>query len=116
MKSPEAVSGLSLARQRRIERRLPSGRGAGRARIEVESWDGVDRDVFDRLRAMRLRIARARGVPPYVIFHDSTLRDLARLRPRTVGDLAGIRGMGDRKIETLGEAVLETIQSGNESV
>jgi len=112
MKDPEAVSGLSLARQRRIERRSPSGRDAGRARIEVESWDGVDRDVFDRLRAMRLRIARARGVPPYVIFHDSTLRELARLRPRTVGDLAGIRGMGDRKIETLGAEVLQTLQEG----
>jgi ATP-dependent DNA helicase RecQ len=64
---------------------------------------------------MRLRIARARGVPPYVIFHDSTLRELARARPQTLRDLAGIRGMGDRKIETLGAAVLETITGGTPS-
>ena len=46
--------------------------------IEAESWQDVDRDLFERLRAVRLEIARARGVPPYVIFHDTTLRDMAR--------------------------------------
>jgi ATP-dependent DNA helicase RecQ len=61
MKDPAAVSDLSLARQRRVEKRSSFSRG-GRSRIEVESWDGVDRDLFDRLRSMRLRIARARGV------------------------------------------------------
>jgi ATP-dependent DNA helicase RecQ len=113
MKNPAAATDLSLARQRRVERRSSFGRGKGQARIEVESWDGVDRVLFDRLRSMRLRIARARGVPPYVIFHDSTLRELARARPRTLRDLTGIRGMGDRKIETLGNEVLQTIRSGD---
>jgi ATP-dependent DNA helicase RecQ len=107
LKNAHAAPGLSLARQRRIDRRTLSGRG--RARIEIESWDGVDRGVFERLRALRLRLARARGVPPYVIFHDTTLRELARLKPRTLPDLAGIRGMGDRKIETFGREVLETL-------
>jgi len=109
MKDAAAVPGLSLARQRRIERRPLAGRGGGRARIEIESWEGVDRGVFDRLRALRLRLARARSVPPYVIFHDTTLRELARVRPQTLHDLAGIRGMGDRKIETFGREVLETL-------
>jgi ATP-dependent DNA helicase RecQ len=107
LKNANAAPGLSLARQRRIDRRTLSGRG--RARIEIESWDGVDRGVFERLRALRLRLARTRGVPPYVIFHDTTLRELARLKPRTLPDLAGIRGMGDRKIETFGKEVLETL-------
>ena len=115
MRDPTAVTDLSLARQRRVERQAGFGRGGSGSRIEVESWEGVDRALFDRLRAMRLRIARARGVPPYVIFHDSTLRELARARPQTLRDLAGIRGMGDRKIETLGAAVLETITGGTPS-
>jgi ATP-dependent DNA helicase RecQ len=115
MRDPTAVTDLSLARQRRIEPRAGFGRGRGASRIEVESWEGVDRALFDRLRAMRLRIARSRGVPPYVVFHDSTLRELARTRPQTLRDLAGIRGMGDRKIETLGAAVLETITGGTPS-
>ena len=59
------------------------GKGAPRpqSRVEAESWQNVDRDLFERLRAVRLEIARSRGVPPYVIFHDATLREMARLRP-----------------------------------
>jgi ATP-dependent DNA helicase RecQ len=96
-----------LARQRRPDR----SRAVPRARIEVESWQGVDRSLFERLRSLRLEIARSRGVPPYVIFHDSTLRELARLKPRSLGELAGIYGMGARKIDDLGGAVLETINT-----
>ena len=54
-------------------------------------------------------IARSRGVPPYVIFHDATLRELARLKPKSMTDLAHVYGMGARKIDAHGGAVLETI-------
>ncbi|MGH9387660.1 MAG: RecQ family ATP-dependent DNA helicase, partial [Vicinamibacterales bacterium] len=69
LKDPSAEPDLSLARQKRPER----DRWPRRSRIEAESWDGVDRAVFERLRALRLSLARRRGVPPYVIFHDTTL-------------------------------------------
>ena len=105
MKDPSTAGELSLARQRRVVK----GRSAPRSRVEVESWQGVDRGVFERLREMRLSLARARGVPPYVIFHDSTLRELARLQPRSIDQLAGVYGMGDKKIEAWGGAVLETL-------
>ncbi|HUE90109.1 MAG TPA: DNA helicase RecQ [Vicinamibacterales bacterium] len=105
MRSGNAERELSLSRQRKPVK----GRAAPRARIEVESWEGVDRAIFERLRAMRLQIARSRGVPPYVIFHDSTLRELARLKPKSIGDLAHVYGMGARKIDAHGGAVLETI-------
>ncbi len=108
LKDAAAEPSLSLARQKRPERdRLPR-----RSRVEAESWDGVDRDVFERLRALRLNIARRRGVPPYVIFHDTTLRELARLKPRTVAELHGVYGVGARKAEDLGALVIETIQTG----
>jgi len=71
--------------------------------------DGVDRDLFDRLRAFRLKTARERGVPPYVIFHDTTLRELARIKPKSLDALRHIYGMGARKTDDLGTAVLETI-------
>ena len=109
MRDPASIADLSLSRQRRVEK----GRSAPRARIEVESWQGVDRTLFDRLREMRLDIARSRGVPPYVIFHDSTLRELARIRPRSLGELEGVYGMGARKIESLGAIVLETIRAAD---
>jgi ATP-dependent DNA helicase RecQ len=105
MKDPAAAGVLSLSRQRRVVK----GRSAPRSRVEIESWQGVDRSVFERLREMRLSLARARGVPPYVIFHDSTLRELARLRPRSLDQLAGVYGMGDKKIEAWGTAVLQTL-------
>jgi ATP-dependent DNA helicase RecQ len=109
MRNPSAIADLTLSRQRRVEK----GRSAPRARIEVESWQGVDRALFDRLREMRLDIARSRGVPPYVIFHDSTLRELARIRPRSLRELEGVYGMGARKIESLGAVVLETIRAAD---
>jgi ATP-dependent DNA helicase RecQ len=106
LKDAGAAPGLTLSRQRRPSKdKLPK-----RSRVEAESWQDVDRDLFDRLRALRLEIARSRGVPPYVIFHDTTLRELARLRPATLDELHGIKGIGARKAEDLGEAVLGVIR------
>ncbi|MGH9372720.1 MAG: DNA helicase RecQ [Vicinamibacterales bacterium] len=105
LKDPAAEPDLALARQRRpVAGKLPK-----RARIETESWQDVDRGLFERLRALRLDIARQRGVPPYVIFHDTTLREMARLKPRSVSALLGVRGVGARKAEDLGEAFVALI-------
>ena len=72
----------------------------------------MDRDLFERLRELRLRIARERGVPPYVVFHDTTLREMARLRPRTLEALHTIYGLGERKIADYGQQCLEVIGQG----
>jgi len=106
MKDPSTHPDLVLARQRRPVK----GRVEKRSRIEADSWQDVDRDLFERLRTVRLEIARARGVPPYVIFHDTTLREMARVRPTTMGELHGIRGIGARKAEDLGETFLAAIR------
>jgi ATP-dependent DNA helicase RecQ len=106
MKDPSTHPDLVLARQRRPVK----GRVEKRSRIEADSWQDVDRDLFERLRTVRLEIARARGVPPYVIFHDTTLREMARIRPTTMGQLHGIRGIGARKAEDLGETFLAAIR------
>ena len=85
------------------------GRKAGGTRGE-ESWEGVDPELFEALRAERLAVARERGVPPYVIFHDTTLRELARLKPRTGSALLEVHGVGARKAEELGERFLSVIR------
>ena len=74
LKNESSFPGLTLARQRAVKKDAPRAK----SRVEAESWQDVDRDLFDRLRAVRLEIARSRGVPPYVIFHDATLREMAR--------------------------------------
>jgi len=106
MKDAAALPDLALARQRKPEK----DRAPRRSRVEAESWAGVDRDLFERLRALRLRTARDRGVPPYVIFHDTTLRELARLKPLSLDALRHVYGMGARKADDLGAAVLEAIR------
>ncbi|RUT34825.1 DNA helicase RecQ [Arsenicitalea aurantiaca] len=65
--------------------------------------------VFEALKAERLKIARAQGVPPYVVFHDATLRALALARPRTPEDLAEVAGIGQAKLARYGEAFLAVI-------
>jgi ATP-dependent DNA helicase RecQ len=106
MRDAAAVPDLTLARQKKPER----GRAAKRPVGDSQSWDGVDRALFDALRALRLQIARDRRVPPYVVFHDTTLREIARVRPRTIADLRHVYGIGDRKADDLGEALLAAIR------
>ena len=77
--------------------------------METEGWDGVDRDLFEELRVLRLEIARRRRVPPYVIFHDTTLREIAKVKPRTIEDLRQVYGVGDRKANDLGEQILAVV-------
>jgi ATP-dependent DNA helicase RecQ len=106
LKDETSFPGLTLARQRPPRR----DRGRVQSRVEAESWQDVDRDLFERLRTVRLDIARARGVPPYVIFHDATLREMARLRPTSVSALLAVKGVGARKAEDLGEVFLNAIR------
>ncbi|HTL02745.1 MAG TPA: DNA helicase RecQ [Vicinamibacterales bacterium] len=106
LKNEHSAPGLSLARQRAIKKDAPRAK----SRVEAESWQDVDRNLFDRLRAVRLEIARARGVPPYVIFHDATLREMARLRPHSIEALLAVKGVGARKADDLGDVFLAAIR------
>jgi ATP-dependent DNA helicase RecQ len=108
LKDGGAAPELSLARQKRPDRRLQK-----RARVETEGWEGVDRDLFEELRVLRLEIARRRRVPPYVIFHDTTLREIARSKPKTKEELRHVYGVGDRKAEDLGDQVLAVVANGS---
>ena len=82
---------------------------ARKTTTDRESWEGVDRDLFERLRLVRREIAGLRKVPAYVIFSDATLRDLARQRPTTIEELGGIYGIGKQKQADLGPRVIEEI-------
>jgi ATP-dependent DNA helicase RecQ len=107
LKDETSQPGLTLARQRAPRRDAPRPQ----SRAEAESWQDVDRDLFERLRAVRLEIARGRGVPPYVIFHDATLREMARLQPTSLGALLEVKGVGARKADDLGESFLAAIRT-----
>jgi ATP-dependent DNA helicase RecQ len=68
-----------------------------------------DRSLFEALRVWRRQEAQERGVPPYVIFNDKTLRELARVQPGSRYELREIYGIGDAKLEAFGDAVLRVI-------
>jgi ATP-dependent DNA helicase RecQ len=65
--------------------------------------------VFAAVRAHRLSLARAQGVPPYVIFHDSTLAEMAARRPRDMETFAGLPGVGAAKLQRYGRSFLDVI-------
>lgn len=66
--------------------------------------------LFEALRGLRRELAQEAGVPPYVIFHDSVLRDMATRRPATLQDLGQIGGVGARKLEAYGDRFLDMIR------
>ena len=75
----------------------------------------ADVELFERLRALRLRLAQEAAVPPYVIFHDATLAAMAAARPATEEELLALPGVGEKKLATYGKAFLEEIASGLEA-
>ncbi|MBB4304139.1 ATP-dependent DNA helicase RecQ [Rhodobium orientis] len=93
--------------------RVPAPRRSRRGKTAKSSTQSTipeaDQALFQALREKRLELARAQGVPPYVIFHDRTLIELAAARPATRAEMAGVPGVGEAKLERYGEAFLEVI-------
>lgn len=71
----------------------------------------ADVELFERLRALRLRLAQEAAVPPYVIFHDATLAAMAAARPVAEEELLALPGIGEKKLATYGKAFLEEIMA-----
>jgi ATP-dependent DNA helicase RecQ len=70
-----------------------------------------DRSLFEKLRQLRLEVSKRLNVPPYVVFHDKTLKEMASRRPSTRAELLAITGVGERKAEQFGDLFLEIIRS-----
>ena len=93
--------------------RVPSAPRAGREkgnRITAPvALPDADRALFQALREKRLEIARTQNMPPYVIFHDRTLVELATARPASRAEMARIPGVGEAKLNRYGPAFLAVI-------
>ncbi|GAB3598317.1 DNA helicase RecQ [Microbacterium tumbae] len=86
-----------------------SGGSRARKASAAETLGEGDRGLFETLRAWRAETAREQGVPAYIVFGDATLRALAEHRPTSLADLDGITGIGAKKREAYGEAVIAVI-------
>ena len=98
-----------LTLSRPVDSRSEETNGAGRTGSPTATAD-YDKDLFERLRDLRRRLADARNVPPYVIFGDTTLRHMATVFPQTVEGVARAPGVGAIKLEQYGQQFLEVIR------
>ena len=103
---------LRLRRPAKTAPKRPERRLVDKTRVATEAVDdaGVDQGIYEALRTWRREISKQHGVPAYTIFHDSTLREVARVRPQTLGELRLISGIGATKLERYGVALLETLK------
>ena len=83
-----------------------SSRRRSEPAVELSDLEGA---LFEELRALRKRLAEEQGVPPYVIFHDATLREMAQLQPTTANELLGLTGVGASKLERYGHDFLQVL-------
>lgn len=88
----------------------PAKKPAKPPKAAKDSWEAVDRELFDVLRKLRRKIAAEKGVPAYIVFGDVTLRDMARRKPLMPEDFLKVSGVGDRKCEQYGAVFLATIK------
>ena len=70
----------------------------------------LDEALFQRLRQLRLTLARSAGIPPYAVFTDATLRDMCIYKPQTEKELLSIPGIGERKLQRYGALFLREIK------
>jgi superfamily II DNA helicase RecQ len=84
---------------------------APRPRIGPTLVADADHGLIERLRQWRLERSREDGVPAFVVLHDSTLRELATLQPRTHGELASVKGLGPAKLERYGDDLLAVLEA-----
>jgi len=104
-------SGWHILRGKQIPRLLePAQRPAKASKIARDSWEGVNRGLFEALRRLRSKISGQKKVPAYIIFGDRVLREMARRRPSTFDGLLEIKGVGEKKRQQYGKAVLATIK------
>jgi ATP-dependent DNA helicase RecQ len=91
------------------ERMDARGRAKGKTARSTTFTSESDTALWEALRARRLQLARAQGVPPYVVFHDATLAAMVEHRPRTLEELSHISGVGERKLAAYGQDFLEVL-------
>jgi len=104
--NPDAMPVLRGERQVTLHAPPAAARRTAR---EAAEWGDIDRGLVERLREARRTLAAERGIPPFMVFSDVTLRALARQRPTTLADLWGVPGLGERRIANYGAALLAAL-------
>ncbi|MCW2947191.1 MAG: ATP-dependent helicase [Actinoallomurus sp.] len=110
----EASAGVLRKERQVLLRREPERARRAAKAAKARSAAPVDlpeeaMPVFERLRAWRSATAKEQGVPPYVVFHDKTLREIATLSPSSLAELGTVTGVGENKLAKYGQQILDTL-------
>jgi ATP-dependent DNA helicase RecQ len=81
------------------------------SKVSTDSWEGVDKGLFEALRKLRSKIAGKNNVPAYIVFGDGALRDMARKRPVSLDTFLNVKGVGQMKCKKYGETFITTIKN-----
>ena len=90
---------------------IPEGVPGGAAANELSPGQAA---LLEKLKALRLGLARERDVPAFVVFHDKSLEDMARRRPQTAAEFAEVHGVGEAKLREFAEPFLAAIATGTQ--
>lgn len=115
---PERFGGLALTEKCRpllkgqdtIAFRLDPVQKTSKKLSKAPLPDDIDVGIWEALRAHRRELAEVQGVPPYVIFHDSTLQAMAEQMPSSLAEFGALPGVGERKLEKYGDGFLQIIR------
>jgi ATP-dependent DNA helicase RecQ len=88
----------------------PAQKPAKVSKVAADSWEGVDKGLFEALRKVRTAIAAKRKVPAYIVFGDAALRDMARRKPSTAEDFLEVNGVGQMKCRQYAGVFLAAIK------
>ena len=101
---------VQMRRYEKPQKPAKQKRSVSKGYVETDLDETAQR-LFEKLRNWRMETARLHNVPAYVIFHDSTLRDIAKAHPGSLADLRGVSGVGEKKLVTYGEQIVELVNS-----
>jgi ATP-dependent DNA helicase RecQ len=97
--------------RKQVEKKTAREGRDGQRKTAAAQLDADSQALFERLRIWRSATAKEHGVPAYVIFHDATLSEIARLSPQSADELRAVSGIGARKLESYGLALIEVCRS-----
>ena len=109
-RSEEVLNGSSMVMKAAKKPQKAETESKTKKKTAVFGEEDIDRDLFEKLRALRLRIAKEEKVPPYIVFSDKTLAHMCQLRPQNREAMLEVSGVGEMKYEKYGEQFLECIQ------
>ena len=104
------AKGYAVLKNKETPRLLkPAQKPAKISKTARDSWEGVDKDLFETLRKLRAKIAGKKRIPAYIVFGDASLRDMARKRPSYIDKFLEVKGVGEKKCKQYGEIFMKAI-------